>query len=49
MDEITPFSNVVDPDGILTSAMNQDDKFTHMMDNEVDYYECVNVNDRLIK
>ena len=38
-EEITPFSNVVDPDGILTSAMNIDDKFTHTIDNEVDYYE----------
>lgn len=40
-EEILPFSNVVDPDGILTGAMNIDDKFTHTADNGVDYYERI--------
>jgi hypothetical protein len=48
-EEITPFSDVVDPDGILTSAMNIDDKFTHTIDNEVDYYECITYDNKFLK
>lgn len=47
-EEITPFSNNVDSDGILTNAMGQDDKFTHTIDNEVDYYEYIQTDKRLI-
>ena len=45
MEEITPFSEIVDPDRVLTSAMNIDDKFAHTIDNEVDYYECITTYD----
>jgi hypothetical protein len=48
-EDITSFSTVVDPDGILTSAMNLDDKFTHTIDNEVDYYECITHDDKFLK
>jgi hypothetical protein len=48
-EEITPFSNVVDPDGILASAMNVDDKFTHTIDNEVDYYERLIHDNKFLK
>jgi hypothetical protein len=41
-DQITTFTKLVDPDDILSTAMNRDDKFTHTMDNEVDYYELTN-------
>ena len=47
-EEISPFSNVVDPDGILTNAMNIDNKFTHTFDNEVDYYERI-IHDGLLR
>ena len=43
-EEILPFSKVVDPDGTLTSAMNTDDKFTHTIKNEVEYYERITHN-----
>lgn len=48
-EEILAFNHLVDPDEILTTAMRQDDQFTHTMDNEVDYYECIYDNESLIR
>jgi hypothetical protein len=48
-EEILPFNDLVDPDEILTTAMRQDDQFTHTMDNEVDYYERTYDNESLIR
>ena len=48
-EEILPFNPLVDPDEILATAMKQDDQFTHTMDNEVDYYECIHDNESLIR
>ena len=48
-EDITPFSNVVDPDKVLTSAMNIDDKFTHTIDNEVGYYERVTHDNKFLR
>jgi hypothetical protein len=48
-DEILPFNRLVDPDEILTTAMRQDDQYTHTIDNEVDYYECTYDKESLIR
>ena len=48
-DQITPFSPLVDPNSILTTAMAQDGIYTHTIDNEVDYYELIINNEGLIR
>ncbi|KDR84705.1 hypothetical protein GALMADRAFT_53198, partial [Galerina marginata CBS 339.88] len=48
-DEILPFSNEVDPHGILAAAMGIDDQFVHTTENEVEYYELINDPDQEIK
>lgn len=47
--QITTFTRAVDPDNILKEAMNQDDKFTHTTDNEVDYYELMTDSEGIIR
>jgi hypothetical protein len=39
MDQIIPFSETVDPDGILQAAV--DDRLTHTEDNKVEYFERI--------
>lgn len=39
MDQIIPFSETVDPDGILQAAI--DDRVTHTDDNKVEYFERI--------
>jgi len=48
-DQIIPFSPLVDPNSILTTAMARDGTFTHTIDNEVDYYELMIDNEGLIR
>ena len=48
-DQITPFSPLVDPDSVLTTAMECDGTYTHTIDNEVDYYELMNDSKGLIR
>jgi hypothetical protein len=49
MEQITPFTRDVDPDGILNGAMILDDTFTHTTDNEVEYYELATDIEGMIK
>ncbi|KDR65698.1 hypothetical protein GALMADRAFT_148469 [Galerina marginata CBS 339.88] len=39
IEEIVPFSDTVDPYGILAGAISHDDQFVHTTENEVEYYE----------
>ncbi|KDR64926.1 hypothetical protein GALMADRAFT_149157 [Galerina marginata CBS 339.88] len=49
MDEIIPFSNEVDPHGILAAAMGADDQFVHTTENEVEYYELLHDHEQEIR
>ena len=48
-DQIIPFSHLVDPNSILTTAMTRDGKYAHTIDNEVDYYELMIDNEGVIR
>ncbi|KDR70302.1 hypothetical protein GALMADRAFT_76349, partial [Galerina marginata CBS 339.88] len=49
IEEIVPFSSVVDPHGILEGAISKDNQFVHTIENKVEYYELVNHHEQELR